>query len=210
MANYSYTDITITTNKDENEQIQIDKIEAFDAEFKTFIEDSVSSSIGWLNPTRLQKNDSANQRALYSTADILIYNLSEKKIKIGLQGRWCSPSQLFIDLCKKHKLNLKYIDRENGCNFTHVVIIENGKIVKNVQSQYISALSISYCKEEVFDEIIEQFEDSGWFDAKENVNESLKDFLKDEEYCHLKKALINSKKYKDFLKYAKDLYDRES
>ncbi len=208
MANYSITTITITKNSLQNEQIAIDNLELFIEEFNTFIEESSYSNIGWINPTRLKKDDSASERAKYSTAQIYSIDEDKNKIELTLEGRWCSPSQLFIDLCKKYKLNLHYVDRENGCNFTHIVIMENGKVKLNRQNEYISALAIKHCKEEVFDEIIEQFEDSEWFHNNGNIIRQLKAFFADEDYSYLKKELSISTEYKNFLKYAKDLYDR--
>lgn len=208
MANYSITNITITKNSLQNEQIAIDNLEQFKEEFNIFIEESSYGHMGWINASRLQKNDSANERAKYSTAQIYSRNEDENKIELTLEGRWCSPSQLFIDLCKKYKLNLHYVDRENGCNFTHIVIMENGKVKLNRQNEYISALAIKHCKEEVFDEIIEQFEDSEWFHNNGNIIRQLKAFFADEDYFYLKKELRLSNKYTNFLKYAKDFYDR--
>ena len=208
MANYSTTTITITKNSLQNEQIAIDNLEQFTEEFNAFIEESSYCHIGWINASRLQKNDSASERAKYSTAQIYSRNEDENKIELTLEGRWCSPSQLFIDLCKKYKLNLHYVDRENGCNFTHIVIMENGKVKLNRQNEYISALAIKHCKEEVFDEIIEQFEDSEWFHNNGNIIRQLKAFFADEDYFYLKKELRLSNKYTNFLKYAKDFYDR--
>ena len=208
MANYSITNITITKNSLQNEQIAIDNLEQFKEEFNTFIEESSYNNIGWINPTRLQKNDSASERAKYSTAQIYSRNEDNNKIELFLGGRWCSPSQLFIDLCKKYKLNLHYVDRENGCNFTHIVIMENGKVKTNRQNEYISALAIKHCKDEVFDEIIEIFEESEWFYNNDNIIRQLKAFFADEDYSYLKKELRISLEYKNFLKYAKDFYDR--
>ena len=208
MANYSITNITITKNSLQNEQIAIDNLEQFKEEFNTFIEESSYGHVGWINASRLQKNDSANERAKYSTAQILNRDEDENKIELTLEGRWCSPSQLFIDLCKKYKLNLHYVDRENGCNFTHIVIMENGKVKLNRQNEYISALAIKHCKDEVFDEIIEIFEESEWFHNNGNIIRQLKAFFADEDYFYLKKELRLSNKYTNFLKYAKDFYDR--
>lgn len=209
MANYSYTELEITSNKTKNYQIQLDDIEQFKKEFDTFVEESSYGQVGWINPIRLQKDDSSNERAKYSTATITYFQYEKDSIFMTLEGRWCSPSQLFIDLCKKYELNLKYIDRENGWDFTHVVIMENGKIKKNKQSDYISALAINFDKELVFNEIIEIFENTEYFDDQDDVNSSIKEFLKDEDYFYLKKALRQSTEYKNFLKYAKDFYDRE-
>ena len=208
MANYSTTTITITKNSLQNEQIAIDNLEQFKEEFNTFIEESSYSNIGWINPTRLKKDDSASERAKYSTAQLYSRNEDNNKIELFLGGRWCSPSQLFIDLCKKYKLNLHYVDRENGCNFTHIVIMENGKVKTNRQNEYISALAIKHCKDEVFDEIIEIFEESEWFYNNDNIIRQLKAFFADEDYSYLKKELRISLEYKNFLKYAKDFYDR--
>ena len=208
MANYSTTTITITKNSLQNEQIAIDNLEQFKEEFNTFVEESSYGHVGWINASRLQKNDSANERAKYSTAQILNRDEDENKIELTLEGRWCSPSQLFIDLCKKYKLNLHYVDRENGCNFTHIVIMENGKVKLNRQNEYISALAIKHCKDEVFDEIIEIFEESEWFHNNGNIIRQLKAFFADEDYFYLKKELRLSNKYTNFLKYAKDFYDR--
>lgn len=208
MANYSYTQIKIKPNSLQNNQIAIDDFEQFKKEFNTFVEESSYENIGWINPTRLKKDDSVSERAKYSTAQIFHMEENDNIFELILEGRWCSPSQLFIDLCKKYKLNLHYIDRENGCNFTHIVIMENGKVKLNRQNEYISALAIKYCKEEVFDEIIEQFEDTEYYDNQDDIIYSLKEFLKDEDYFYLKKSLRQSTEYKNFLKYAKDFYDR--
>lgn len=206
MANYST--ITITKNSLQNEQIAIDNLEQFTEEFNAFIEESSYGHTEWINASRLQKNDSASERAKYSTAEICNRYEDKNKIELTLEGKWCSPSQLFIDLCKKYKLNLHYVDRENGYNFTHIVIMENGKVKLNRQNEYISALAIKYCKEEIFDEIIEIFEESEWFYNNDNIIRQLKAFFADEDYSYLKKELRISLEYKNFLKYAKDFYDR--
>lgn len=205
MANTSITNITIKLNSLQNQQEAIDKFEQFKIEFNTFVEDSLYGHLGWINPTRLQKNDSASERAKYSTAQIFHKEENDKIFQLVLEGRWCSPSQLFIDLCKKYKLNLHYVDRENGCNFTHIVIMENGKVKLNRQNEYISVLAIKHCKDEVFDEICEFFEDSGWFDSEETVRESLLEFFKDDEYADFKRVLVSAKEYKNFLKYYEEL-----
>lgn len=205
MANTSITNITITKNSLQNEQIAIDNLEQFKEEFNTFIEDYTLDNLGWINPTRLKKNLTPNESAKYSTAHIYSKNEEKDKIELLLEGRWCSPSQLFIDLCKKYKLNLHYVDRENGCNFTHIVIMENGKVKLNRQNEYISALAIKHCKDEVFDEIIEIFEDTDYYHAQEGISK----FLKDEDYFYLKKALRLSTEYGNFLEYAKDFYDKQ-
>lgn len=206
MANYST--ITITKNSLQNEQIAIDNLEQFTEEFNAFIEESSYGHTEWINASRLQKNDSASERAKYSTAEICNRYEDKNKIELTLEGKWCSPSQLFINLCKKYKLNLHYVDRENGYNFTHIVIMENGKVKLNRQNEYISALAIKYCKEEIFDEIIEIFEESEWFYNNDNIIRQLKAFFADEDYSYLKKELRISLEYKNFLKYAKDFYDR--
>ena len=100
------------------------------------------------------------------------------------------------------------MDRENGCNFTHIVIMENGKVKTNRQNEYISALAIKHCKDEVFDEIIEIFEESEWFYNNGNIIRQLKAFFADKDYSYLKKELRISLEYMNFLKYAKDFYDR--
>ena len=205
MANTSITNITIKLNSLQNQQEAIDNLEQFKIEFNTFVEDSLYGHLGWIDPTRLQKNDSASERAKYSTAQIFHKEENDKIFQLVLEGRWCSPSQLFIDLCKKYKLNLHYVDRENGCNFTHIVIMENGKVKLNRQNEYISALAIKHCKDEVFDEICEFFEDSGWFDSEETVRESLLEFFKDDEYADFKRVLVSAKEYKNFLKYYEEL-----
>ena len=208
MANTSITNITIKINSLKNQQEAIDNLEQFKIEFNKFVEESSYGHIGWINPTRLQKDDSANERAKYSTAQIFHVEENNKIFQLVLEGRWCSPSQLFIDLCKKYKLNLHYVDRENGCNFTHIVIMENGKVKTNRQNEYISALAIKHCKDEVFDEIIEIFEESEWFYNNGNIIRQLKAFFADEDYSYLKKELRISLEYMNFLKYAKDFYDR--
>ena len=71
MANYSYTQIKIQKNTKENNQIAIDSLESFYKEFGTFIDGSTYENIGWIDATRLKKDNTPNESAKYSTAEIL-------------------------------------------------------------------------------------------------------------------------------------------
>lgn len=200
MANYSYAQITIKKNKQQNETLALDNMQLFINDIN-----SITTENNWLDPVSYQKDDSVDQRAKYSTGEILTFEYNENKpeiINMAVQGRWCTPSQLFIDLCKKYKLSLHYIDREGGCNFTHVVIMEEGKVKLNKQNEYTSSLSIKYCEDEVYEEIIQEFQDS---DYDQNTL-GLKEFFKSEDGNHYKFALTSAGHYRIFLKYYKNYY----
>lgn len=197
MANWSNTTIKINANQKDNEQIRIDAIN----DYKEFVNQFKKNN--FFNPSKLMKDDSIDQRAKYSCAEIIVENQEkDDEIEYYIQGRWCSPSQMFIDACEKFKLSMLYFDRENGCNFTHVIVMENGKVKLDKQDAYISALALKYNEEEVYDEIIENYEDSEFFDEI-----SIKQYIDHEENEELKKELIKAKCYKKFLAHAKSTYE---
>ena len=139
MANTSTTNITITSNNEED-------INEANIKILNNIRD------GQLNP-KIPSN-SLEDKARYSGMEIEDYALcGNDTINIYGYGRWTSPDGFFIELCKEFDLSMKYWDSEVGCNFHHRVDVESGKVILN--KEYLS-LSAEAIEDKGIDTVIEE------------------------------------------------------
>ena len=98
----------------------------------------------YLSVSKYMKDDSVEQRAGYSGAEIYDYQYDETSIQLSLGGRWCAPHLYFEDFCKRHDLSGFYTDAESGCDFFHVMKFKDGVKTLDKEDSYISQLSIDY------------------------------------------------------------------
>lgn len=192
MANWSTTVAEITCNENENEQVKIDKINLIKKKIEELTEDR------YINAYKLQKDDSIDSRAKYSGAEIIDIVSEDVSVTYILQGRWCSPSQMFIDFCEELELNLLYIDREGGCNFTHVVEMTDGIVEVNEEDDYISKLAIKYCKDEVFEETINWIMEQEVYEEEDGIRK----FFEDEDNSNYKLAFEDC--LEEFINYCEE------
>jgi len=130
MANWSYTEITLSGSEQD--------ILFAETELKNNITD------GWLNVSKYMKDDSVNQRAGYSSAEVISIDILNDTIELSLSGRWCSPHQYFEDFAERHNLSGEYADSEEGCNFFHLMKFKDGIKIHDEESNYFSQESIDY------------------------------------------------------------------
>lgn len=132
MANYSYTDITLSGSEED--------ILFAETELKKHTIDD-----RYLGVSRYIKDDNnIDQRAGYGSAEILNITVSDDTIELSLSGRWCSPHLYFEDLVKRHNLSGEYADSEEGCDFFYLMIFENGIKTEEINVNYFSQASIDY------------------------------------------------------------------
>lgn len=98
----------------------------------------------YLSVSKYMKNDSVDQRAGYSGAEVYDYKHDETSIQLALGGRWCAPHMYIEDFCKRHNLSGTYADAESGCNFYHVMKFENGVKTLDEQDEFLSQLAIDH------------------------------------------------------------------
>jgi len=132
MANYSDTTIKLTGARAK---------EALEY-LKTFVNCECGS---WLLVEELAPDNSISSNSGFS--DMEIYNIEENEnsFEISGSGRWCSPYNFFQDLAEKFELSGHYLDREGGCDFTHLIEWENGKQLSDVEEAYFSQLAFDWC-----------------------------------------------------------------
>lgn len=159
MANWSYTDVTLRGSEEDI----------------LFAETELKSNITgeYLNVSKYIKNDSVNQRAGYSSSEVININILDDTIELSLSGRWCSPHMYFEDFAKRHSLSGEYADMEEGCDFFHLMKFKDGIKIYDKESSYFSQESIDYHDIDMF------IEDYSWIaegDDWENNDEILKLF----------------------------------
>lgn len=128
MANYSDTYIKFTGPK-ANEALEM---------IKSFTKDD------WLDVTEFMPDDSIESRAGFSYMDISSITDIDDGFEISASGRWCSPFKFIEIVAKKFDLSGSYLDREAGCDFTHVMKFDNGTKVTDVEDCYFSQLAFDY------------------------------------------------------------------
>lgn len=104
----------------------------------------IKADNSWIDAVHLKTDDSVNQRGLYEGGELIDYAKFPGAIEISINGRWSGPSGLFIYLIETFKLSGTYIDREQGCDFTHVIEATDGVIASDEEDDYISDLALKY------------------------------------------------------------------
>lgn len=215
MANWSECEVTIDFSKINNETFK-NRFECLLKDLKQYITysnyekveenilmnneelyDLAQRDTILIDPSAMKKDDSVNERALFSISQLTFYSVQDLEtslsLVLSLSGRWCACSGLFEYLSKTYcPTKMVYVDRENGCDFTHVVIYENGVKKLDKQDAYISLLAFKNVDTDyMIDEIFEELD----YDIE---NEVLKEFT-------IKEFKQEYKKYYSILKESKSI-----
>lgn len=105
---------------------------------KSFIKDD------WLDVTELMPDDSTESRAGFSYMEIFDITDTDDGFEISASGRWSSPFQFIEMIAKQFNLSGYYLDREAGCDFTHVMEFYNGTKIIDRVDDYFSQLAFDY------------------------------------------------------------------
>jgi hypothetical protein len=133
---------------------------SIEATHNYLMEFCIKDNQSWIDGVHLKTDDSINQRGLYEGGELIDYSKEPHLIEISINGRWSGPSGLFIYLIETFKLSGTYIDREQGCDFTHVIEAKDGEILSELEDNYISDLALKYVNHESVYEELEYIIDS--------------------------------------------------
>jgi hypothetical protein len=133
---------------------------SIEAAHNYLMEFCIKDNQSWIDGDHLKTDDSVNQRGLYEGGELLVYTKEPNLIEISINGRWSGPSGLFIYLIETFKLSGTYVDREQGCNFTHVIEAVYGEILSEDEDDYISDLAFQYIDHTFIYEELEYIIDS--------------------------------------------------
>ncbi|WP_456470053.1 hypothetical protein [Caminibacter sp.] len=98
------------------------------------------------------------------------YEVKHTEIVIKGQGRWNAPDLFFKLLAKKLELGLEFFDAELGSDYSYLLIMKNGKIVKEVFEKFYSPLSVEYLYGGNIEDFIE-YELDWYFEEDEKIDE---------------------------------------
>ena len=127
MANWSSLKIELTGN--------VENINNLKNELINIVEN------GNLNPTNLPNNHEDEGYNIVYGIDI---DVKENILTISGSGRWSGPYNYIKDLVKKYNLSGKYFDMEEGNDFSHLILFENGEVDFETDDYYFSKLSILF------------------------------------------------------------------
>ena len=105
-----------------------------------------------------------------------IHNIqfNETSIIISMSAIWCGVYEWFKTIVKDYGLTGTYSDKEGGCNFFHLIEAENGKIVKEVNTEYLSVASVEYYGN--LESFIEEYQDA--YETIEEAEEAISILVK--------------------------------